>query len=124
MRVAIYARISGAARNGEEVSSDSKGQDPGMQTGEMKEYTQRRGWTDVGEYIEFLLKQMAAIGQRESRSERGDGSVHAIAADASFSFLVASVPPACTASVTQWARWSSSSSRATDWMALVTAEIC
>jgi DNA invertase Pin-like site-specific DNA recombinase len=64
MRVAIYARISGAARNGEEVSSDSKGQDPGMQTGEMKEYTQRRGWTDVGEYIDIGIS-----GSKDRRPE-------------------------------------------------------
>src|SRR5437588_7342462 len=47
----------------------------------------------------------------------------AIAADASATLASASGPPPATASRTQWARWSSSSSRATDSRALVAAEI-
>jgi DNA invertase Pin-like site-specific DNA recombinase len=54
MRVAVYARISGAARNGHEVSSDqNKGQDPTMQTTGMAEYIQCRHWTPAGEYIDI-----------------------------------------------------------------------
>lgn len=42
MRVAIYARVSTA----------NNGQDPTMQTRELQEYAERRGWTVVGEYVD------------------------------------------------------------------------
>jgi DNA invertase Pin-like site-specific DNA recombinase len=42
MRVAIYARVSTA----------NQGQDPGMQTRELKEYIERRGWQLAGEYVD------------------------------------------------------------------------
>jgi DNA invertase Pin-like site-specific DNA recombinase len=41
MRAAIYARVS---RN--------NGQDPGMQTRELREHCQRRGWDIEGEYVD------------------------------------------------------------------------
>jgi len=41
-RAAIYAR----------VSTTNNGQDPSMQTRELDEYSQRRGWTVVGEYVD------------------------------------------------------------------------
>jgi DNA invertase Pin-like site-specific DNA recombinase len=42
MRVAIYARVSTA----------NNGQDPTMQTRELREYAERRGWTIAGEYVD------------------------------------------------------------------------
>ncbi len=54
MRVAIYARISTA--NG--------GQDPTMQTRELKEYIQRRGWELAGEYVDVGIS-----GSKEKRPE-------------------------------------------------------
>jgi DNA invertase Pin-like site-specific DNA recombinase len=42
-RVAIYAR----------VSTSNNGQDPEMQTRELREYAARRGWTVVGEYVDI-----------------------------------------------------------------------
>src|SRR5205807_7708657 len=54
---------------------------------------------------------------------RQDRTRRAITADASATLASASGPPPATASRTQWARWSSSSSRATDSRALVAAEI-
>jgi DNA invertase Pin-like site-specific DNA recombinase len=42
MRVAIYARVSTA----------NNGQDPTMQTREIREYAERRGWTVTGEYVD------------------------------------------------------------------------
>ena len=42
MRAAIYAR----------VSTSNHGQDPGMQTHELREYCQRRGLEIVGEYVD------------------------------------------------------------------------
>ena len=42
MRVAIYARVSTA----------NQGQDPTMQTRELKEYIERRGWQLAGEYVD------------------------------------------------------------------------
>ena len=42
MRVAIYARVSTA----------NNGQDPTMQTHELHEYCDRRGWTVAGEYVD------------------------------------------------------------------------
>ena len=41
MRVAIYARVS-----------TNNGQDPGMQTRELREYCQRRSWEVEGEYVD------------------------------------------------------------------------
>jgi DNA invertase Pin-like site-specific DNA recombinase len=43
MRVAIYARVSTA----------NNGQDPTMQTRELREYAERRGWTIAGEYVDI-----------------------------------------------------------------------
>src|SRR5262245_19457093 len=48
----------------------------------------------------------------------------AMASDASRTFRSASVPPCCTAWVTQCARCSSSSSKENDWSAFVAAETC
>jgi DNA invertase Pin-like site-specific DNA recombinase len=42
MKVAIYARVSTA----------NNGQDPTMQTRELREYAERRGWTVAGEYVD------------------------------------------------------------------------
>ena len=42
MRVAIYARVSTA----------NNGQDPTMQTRELREYAERRGWTVAGEFVD------------------------------------------------------------------------
>jgi DNA invertase Pin-like site-specific DNA recombinase len=42
MRAAIYAR----------VSTTNNGQDPTMQTRELREYCDRRGWTVAGEYVD------------------------------------------------------------------------
>jgi DNA invertase Pin-like site-specific DNA recombinase len=42
MRVAIYARVSTA----------NQGQDPTMQTRELKEYIEHRGWQLAGEYVD------------------------------------------------------------------------
>lgn len=42
MRVAIYARVSTA----------NNGQDPTMQTREIRDYAERRGWTVAGEYVD------------------------------------------------------------------------
>jgi DNA invertase Pin-like site-specific DNA recombinase len=41
MRAAIYARVS-----------KNNGQDPGMQTRELREHCQRRGWEIEGEYVD------------------------------------------------------------------------
>ncbi len=42
MRTAIYARVSTA----------NNGQDPTMQTRELREFCERRGWTVAGEYVD------------------------------------------------------------------------
>jgi DNA invertase Pin-like site-specific DNA recombinase len=42
MRVATYARVSTA----------NNGQDPTMQTRELREFAERRGWTIIGEYVD------------------------------------------------------------------------
>src|SRR5712692_3878908 len=42
MRAAIYAR----------VSTSNQGQDPCVQTRELREYCDRRGWTVAGEYVD------------------------------------------------------------------------
>jgi DNA invertase Pin-like site-specific DNA recombinase len=44
MRVAIYAR----------VSTTNNGQDPTMQTRELREYIGRRGWQLAGEYVDWM----------------------------------------------------------------------
>jgi DNA invertase Pin-like site-specific DNA recombinase len=43
LRCAIYARVSTA----------NNGQDPTMQTRELREYAERRGWTIAGEYVDI-----------------------------------------------------------------------
>jgi DNA invertase Pin-like site-specific DNA recombinase len=53
MRVAIYARCS-----------TFNGQDPTMQTRELREYAERRGWTVAGEYIDIGIS-----GTKEKRPE-------------------------------------------------------
>lgn len=52
MRVAIYARVSTA----------NNGQDPGMQTRELREYCERRGWSVAGEYVDVGIS-----GTKEKR---------------------------------------------------------
>lgn len=54
MRVAIYARVSTA----------NNGQDPTMQTRELLEYTECRGWTVAGEYVDIGIS-----GAKEKRPE-------------------------------------------------------
>jgi len=54
MRVAIYARVSTA----------NNGQDPTMQTRELREYCERRGWTVTGEYVDVGIS-----GTKERRPE-------------------------------------------------------
>ena len=54
IRAAIYAR----------VSTSNNGQDPTMQTGELKEYCERRGWTIEGEYVDLGIS-----GTKEKRPE-------------------------------------------------------
>jgi DNA invertase Pin-like site-specific DNA recombinase len=54
MRVAIYARVSTA----------NNGQDPTMQTRELREYAERRGWTVAGEYVDVGIS-----GTKEKRAE-------------------------------------------------------
>lgn len=53
-RVAIYAR----------VSTTNHGQDVSMQTRELREYCERRGWTVVGEFIDAGIS-----GTKEKRPE-------------------------------------------------------
>jgi DNA invertase Pin-like site-specific DNA recombinase len=54
MRAAIYARVSTA----------NNGQDPTMQTRELREYAERRGWTIAGEYVDTGVS-----GRKEKRLE-------------------------------------------------------
>src|SRR6202790_4699764 len=54
MKVAIYAR----------VSTSNNGQDPTMQTRELREYCDRRGWQPAGEYVD-----VANSGTKEKRPE-------------------------------------------------------
>ena len=54
MRAAIYARVSTA----------NNGQDPTMQTRELREYCERRGWTVAGEYVDIGIS-----GTKEKRPE-------------------------------------------------------
>src|SRR5215469_7250614 len=53
-RVAIYARVSTAGN----------GQDPTMQTRELREYCERRGWVVAGEYVDLRIS-----GAKEKRPE-------------------------------------------------------
>jgi DNA invertase Pin-like site-specific DNA recombinase len=53
MRAAIYARVS-----------TLNGQDPQMQTRELKQYCERRGWTVQGEYVD-----VGVSGAKDSRPE-------------------------------------------------------
>ncbi len=53
MKAAIYARVS-----------TTNGQDPTMQTRELKEYCDRRGWKIAGEYVDTGIS-----GAREKRPE-------------------------------------------------------
>src|SRR5713226_4883251 len=54
MKVAIYARVSTA----------NNGQDPTMQTHELREYATRRGWMVAGEYVDVGIS-----GTKEKRPE-------------------------------------------------------
>jgi DNA invertase Pin-like site-specific DNA recombinase len=54
MKAAIYARVSTA----------NNGQDPAMQTRELREYCERRGWTVAGEYVDIGIS-----GTKEKRPE-------------------------------------------------------
>ena len=54
MRAAIYAR----------VSTTNHGQDPAMQTRELREYCERRGWSVAGEYVDAGVS-----GSKDSRPE-------------------------------------------------------
>jgi len=54
MRVGIYAR----------VSTLDNGQDPSLQTDELAEYCQRRGWTVAGQYVDRGIS-----GSKDSRPE-------------------------------------------------------
>src|SRR5438132_1252515 len=54
MRVAIYARVATA----------NNGQDPAMQTRELREYIERRGWTLAGEYVDIGIS-----GTKEKRPQ-------------------------------------------------------
>ena len=53
-RAALYAR----------VSTSNNGQDPTVQTRELKEYCERRGWTLVGEFVD-----VGVSGSKDSRPE-------------------------------------------------------
>ena len=54
MRAAIYAR----------VSTSNNGQDPSVQTREIREYCERRGWQVAGEYVDAGIS-----GAKDSRPE-------------------------------------------------------
>jgi DNA invertase Pin-like site-specific DNA recombinase len=54
VRTAIYAR----------VSTSNNGQDPSMQTREIQEYCERRGWKVIGEYVDEGIS-----GAKEGRPE-------------------------------------------------------
>jgi DNA invertase Pin-like site-specific DNA recombinase len=54
MRIAIYARVSTA----------NNGQDPTMQTRELREYVEHRGWKLAGEYVDVGIS-----GSKEKRPE-------------------------------------------------------
>src|SRR3954447_6483592 len=88
----------------------------------------------AGDRVDAVLAGHALDGVRAG-SHRGvllgvvyggwaqDRTRRPMAADASLTLSSASAPPAVSASLTQCSRWSSSSSRATAWRALVAAEI-
>jgi hypothetical protein len=48
----------------ERVSTANNGQDPTMQTRELREYAERRGWTVAGEYVDIGIS-----GTKEKRPE-------------------------------------------------------
>jgi DNA invertase Pin-like site-specific DNA recombinase len=54
MKAAIYAR----------VSTVNNGQDPALQTREIREYLERRGWQLAGEYVDVGIS-----GTKETRPE-------------------------------------------------------
>jgi len=54
VRAAIYAR----------VSTSNNGQDPALQTRELREYCERRGWLIAGEYVDSGVS-----GAKDSRPE-------------------------------------------------------
>jgi predicted site-specific integrase-resolvase len=54
MRAAIYAR----------VSTSNNGQDPSVQTREIREYCERRGWQIAGGYVDIGIS-----GTKEKRPE-------------------------------------------------------
>ena len=54
MKVAIYARVSTA----------HNGQDPTMQTRELREYCDRRGWAAVSEFVDIGVS-----GSKDSRPQ-------------------------------------------------------
>ena len=54
MRIAIYARVSTA----------NNGQDPTVQTRELREYAERRGWRIFAEYVDIGIS-----GTKEKRPE-------------------------------------------------------
>jgi len=54
MKAAIYARVSTA----------NNGQDPTMQTRELREYCERRGWSVVGQFVDLGIS-----GTKEKRPE-------------------------------------------------------
>src|SRR5947209_20373248 len=54
MRIAVYARVSTA----------NNGQDPTMQTREIREHIERRGWQLSGEYVDVGIS-----GTKEKRPE-------------------------------------------------------
>jgi len=54
MKAAIYARVSTA----------NNGQDPTMQTRELREYCERRGWSVVGQFVDLGIS-----GTKENRPE-------------------------------------------------------
>src|SRR5712692_9745072 len=54
MKAAIYARVSTA----------NNGQDPTMQTRELEEYCERRGWVLAGQYVDLGIS-----GSKDSRPE-------------------------------------------------------
>ena len=59
MRAAIYARVS-----------TNNGQDPTMQTRELREYCQRRGWEIEGEYVDAVGQVRRSVGHSWMASRR------------------------------------------------------
>jgi DNA invertase Pin-like site-specific DNA recombinase len=81
MKVALYARVSTA----------NNGQDPTMQTRELREYCERRGWYIAGEYVDVGIS-----GTKEKRQEldRLMSDAHRCRFDAVIVWKC--VSPACT----------------------------